>query len=133
MNIYFDVDQTLIFPMTRSLRPYAKWCIDNLKKAGHSIYIWSRRGEENCWDIARLVGVSLDNCANKPPLTNLKRITHLSARPHFCIDDDPEDVIRVWPGMLVLPYCFETEEDKEMLRVLDSIAPNSDEREKAIL
>lgn len=125
MKIFFDIDETLINPLDRAIRPYAKWCIRNLKKANHSIYLWSRRGEENCWDVAKALGIPLDNCFKKPPMANLKEIAHLPVRPDFIIDDDPTDVLSVWQGMLVLPYCasYTAAEDKEMIRVLDTLVP----------
>ena len=125
MKIFFDIDQTLINPLDRAIRPYAKWCMRELKKANHSIYLWSRAGEKNCWDVAKVLGIPLDNCFKKPPMTNLKNIDHLPMRPDFIIDDDPTDVLSIWQGMLVLPYCatYTAAEDKEMIRVLDTLVP----------
>ncbi len=125
MNIFFDIDMTLINPLDRAIRPYAKWCVGQLKKAHHSIYLWSRRGKENCLDVAKTLGIPEGHCFKKPPLINLEKIAYLPVRPDFVIDDDPEDVTHAWPGMLVLPYCasYTAADDKEMIRVLDIIVP----------
>lgn len=132
MNIFFDIDQTLIYPGDRTMRPYAKWCLNYLKKNGHDIYLWSRRGEENCYDVAVLLGISLSRCFSKPPFTNLRDITHLTAYPEYCIDDDPSDVLTAWPGILVLPYMasYTAKEDKELVRVADTIVPVELEKQR---
>ncbi len=52
----------------------------------------------------------------------------------MCVDDDPNSMPSMFPYILVLPYIadYGPEDDKEMLRVLDNIAPNTDERNKAL-
>lgn len=132
MNIFFDIDQTLIYPGTRKIRPYAKWSIGRIQKAGHRVFLWSHRGEQNCWDVAKGVGVSLNNCYDKPPFENLFDAAHIPHVINYCVDDDPKDMPMVFPGLTVLPYCaeYEPQDDQEMLRVLDILAPGPGNRKK---
>jgi hypothetical protein len=125
MNIFFDIDMTLINPLDRQLRPYAAWAIKELTKAGNTIFLWSHRGEENCTDVAQKVGVPQIRCFMKPPFDNLKRVAHIPHTVDFCVDDDMNSVLKEWPGILVLPYSasYTAKDDKELVRVVNNLVP----------
>jgi len=139
MNIFFDIDDTLIAPGTRKLRPWSQWCVKHLRDAGHIIYLWSHGGKKNCKDVAIKLQVPPSKCFAKPGWDNFENHKHIIDNLgalisiDLCIDDDPQDMPAFYPGMTVLPYCadFTPEQDKEMLRVLDSIAPGMDKRRGA--
>lgn len=84
MNIFFDVDHTLVLPTAErnNLRPGAHEVMRSLKVAGHGVYVWSAGGQayvERVVELHALVEF-VDGCFDKDP--------RVDPRPDFIIDDD---------------------------------------------
>ena len=121
MNIYFDVDYTLI-AMDGSLRPGAMEVFEGLIAEGHSIYIWSGVGMRTD-DIERL-GLSgfVSNIFVKPITEyelGLERFS-VSPRPDFVIDDHRE-IVEAFGGVHIEPYYFRSAEDGQMAELHQAI------------
>jgi len=121
MNIYFDVDYTLI-AMDGSLRPGAMEVFEGLIAEGHSIYIWSGGGMRTD-DIERL-GLSgfVSNIFVKPITeyeVGLERFS-VSPRPDFVIDDHRE-IVEAFGGVHIEPYYFRSAEDGQMAELHQAI------------
>ena len=75
----------------------------------------------------------------KPGLDNMADHSHIvdqignQVKIDLCIDDDPTDMPNFYQGMTVLPYfaTYDEQIDQEMLRILDCLAPGTDQRKKA--
>ena len=139
MNIFFDIDQTLIEPSTRQLRPWSEWCIKHLQEYGHEIFLWSHVGWTNCVDVGLKMQIARWKWFTKPGLDNMADHSHIvdqignQVKIDLCIDDDPTDMPNFYQGMTVLPYfaTYDEQIDQEMLRILDCLAPGTDQRKKA--
>ena len=121
MNIYFDVDYTLI-AMGGSLRPGATEVFAGLINDGHSIYIWSGVGMRTD-DIERLGLSKFVSGIFVKPITEyevgLKRFS-VSPRPDFVIDDHKE-IVDAFGGVHIEPYYFRSAEDGHMSELYKAI------------
>ena len=126
MNIFFDVDYTLI-GLDNSLRPGAREVLQRLKDEGNTIYIWSGMGirwtEVYEHDLQSLVA----DCFVKP-LENFAEAVEkalaeqkLPVRPDLVIDDHQE-VPTALGGIWVRPYLFLNTTDDEMERIYQIIS-----------
>ena len=121
MNIYFDVDYTLI-AMDGSLRPGTTEVFEELINDGHSIYIWSGVGMRTD-DIERLGLSKFVSGIFVKPITEyevgLKRFS-VSPRPDFVIDDHRE-IVEAFGGVHIEPYYFRSAEDGNMAELYKAI------------
>jgi len=121
MNIYFDVDYTLI-AMDGSLRPGTTEVFEELINDGHSIYIWSGVGMRTD-DIERLGLSKFVSGIFVKPITEyevgLKRFS-VSPRPDFVIDDHKE-IVDAFGGVHIEPYYFRSAEDGHMSELYKAI------------
>ena len=121
MNIYFDVDYTLI-AMDGSLRPGTTEVFEELINDGHSIYIWSGVGMRTD-DIERLGLSKFVSGIFVKPITEyevgLKRFS-VSPRPDFVIDDHRE-IVDAFGGVHIEPYYFRSAEDGNMAELYKAI------------
>ena len=121
MNIYFDVDYTLI-AMDGSLRPGTTEVFEGLLKDGHFIYIWSGVGMRTD-DIERLGLSGFVSGIFVKPITEyevgLKRFS-VSPRPDFVIDDHRE-IVEVFGGVHIEHFYFRSAEDGQMPELYDAI------------
>ena len=121
MNIYFDVDYTLI-AMDGSLRPGTTEVFEELINDGHSIYIWSGVGMRTD-DIERLGLSKFVSDIFVKPITEyevgLKRFS-VSPRPDFVIDDHRE-IVDAFGGGHIEPYYFRSAEDGNMAELYKAI------------
>jgi len=133
MNIYFDVDYTLI-AMDGSLRPGTTEVFEGLLADGHFIYIWSGVGMRTD-DIERLGLSRFVSGIFVKPITEyevgLERFS-VSPRPDFVIDDHRE-IVEAFGGVHIEPYYFRSAEDGQMPELYDAIKKfvstgNSDHR-----
>ncbi|GIW16862.1 MAG: hypothetical protein KatS3mg064_0019 [Tepidiforma sp.] len=71
VNIFFDVDQTLVHidQHTNALRPGAREAMQRLKAAGHRVYVWSAAGLAHVERVVHLHGLSewVDGMFDKDP------------------------------------------------------------------
>ena len=121
MNIYFDVDYTLI-AMDGSLRPGTTEVFESLLEDGHFIYIWSGVGMRTD-DIERLGLSGFVSGIFVKPITEyevgLERFS-VSPRPDFVIDDHRE-IVEAFGGVHMEPYYFRSAEDGQMPELYDAI------------
>ena len=121
MNIYFEVDYTLI-AMDGSLRPGTTEVFEELINDGHSIYIWSGVGMRTD-DIERLGLSKFVSDIFVKPITEyevgLKRFS-VSPRPDFVIDDHRE-IVEAFGGVHIEPYYFRSAEDGNMAELYKAI------------
>ena len=119
LNVFFDVDNTLILWNGR-LRNHAREVFEELKQAGHTIYIWSGVGIRR-WDIKRH---ALDEFVTdyfiKPLERHHERLEALGVPmvPDFVIDDH-KTVVDAFGGYHVSDNAGP--DDHELLDVLAKI------------
>jgi hypothetical protein len=128
MNIFFDVDDTLITWDYR-LRPHVREVFQQLRDDGHDVYLWSGLGKR--WEVVErfaLRDLILD-CFEKPLFRHVERLGELGVpmRPDFVIDDHPEPV-EVFGGYHIPAPRAPLDEDDQMLRVYDAIRLHFQER-----
>ncbi len=121
MNIFFDVDYTLLAP-DGALRPGTRELMRKLKEDGHTLYVWSGAGTR--WSEVRRHNLDpfVTDCFAKP-LDNLdaglERL-NLPATPDLVIDDHPE-IVAALGGIWARPYVFDNAGDGEMERLYQLI------------
>lgn len=113
MNIFFDVDLTLISPFLE-LRPHARDVLAALKAEGHRLFLWSAGGKAYAEYIAERCRLQefVEACFSKGE--------PLAVVPEFCVDDHP-DFVTPCSGYLVRPYVGFFHRDEELLQVLHHI------------
>ncbi len=122
MNIFFDVDDTLI-AFNGALRPHVREVFQRLVEDGHNIYVWSGVGIR--WEVVDKHGLRslVTDCCLKPVSDYRQGIGRLDVpvNPDFCVDDHPQ-LIEALGGEAIRPYFWPDERDQEMLRIYDAIA-----------
>ena len=123
MNIFFDVDYTLI-DWDGSLRPHVREVFERLVAEGHQIYIWSGVGLR--WEVIHQhsLGDLISGCYLKPLSNHRQEMVRLGVpvEPDFVIDDHGA-VVSAFGGYVIRPYySYGGSQDTEMLRVYDAIA-----------
>jgi hypothetical protein len=121
VHIFFDVDLTIISE-DGSLRPLVPEVFQRLAGDGHRLYLWSGNGIR--WSVAERFGLRewLSGCFYKPLYDFRRAVARqgLPVLPDFCVDDYPEVVVE-FGGLQVAPYGEPNPEDREMLRVYESV------------
>ena len=121
MNIFFDVDHTII-TWDVKLRPGVKEVFQKLRDDGHILYLWSGMGPR--WEIVRRFELHdhIVDCFWKPLYDHHNRLTELGVTlvPDYVIDDHSE-VVAAFVGTVILPPAMPLDWDKEMWRVYDDI------------
>lgn len=114
MNIFFDVDYTLICSHG-TLRPGVKETFERLLDDGHAIHIWSGVGLR--WYEVRHHSLEsyIEGVYLKPTFNYHKEWERQAVGiiPDFVVDDHPE-VARAFGGVVVRPYYFANPSDREM-------------------
>ncbi len=119
MNVFFDVDNTLIM-WNGKLRPHTRDVFTALKEAGHTIYVWSGVGIRQ-WDMKRH---DLDEFVTdyyiKPLEKHHEKLESLGVPmvPDFVIDDH-KSVVDAFGGYHISDEAGP--DDRELLDVLDMI------------
>lgn len=116
MNVFFDVDHTLVFisAETNVLRPGAGEAMRRLKEAGHGVYVWSASGQAHVERVVELHGLTpwVDGMFDKDP--------RVEPQPDYIIDDDWY-LVEKWGGYCVSQYRAVDEEDGELLVAIESL------------
>ncbi|MDP6455251.1 MAG: NIF family HAD-type phosphatase [SAR202 cluster bacterium] len=115
MNIFFDVDQTLLHSEATQwhLRPGVHEIFESLKSMGHILYIWTASGEMHArrlvdrYDLHQYVS----DCFDKDPVT-------APLLPDVVVDDDAY-LVEKYTGVLVEQYNAPDPSDRELYRVLE--------------
>ena len=123
MNIFFDVDGTIIGSYDARLRPLVRETFEQIRADGHVIYIWSGVGIR--WKEVDLHGLRplVETCYWKPRYDHHARLPELGVPlvPDFVIDDHA-DVVHAFGGVVVDAFDFFNPNDREMERVYRKIA-----------
>jgi hypothetical protein len=121
MNIFFDVDETLI-AYSGSLRPGARSVIERLVSDGHHVYIWSGRGIRTS-EVHRSGLGELVSGVYQKPLDDfgagLARCG-IPVRPDFVIDDYP-GIVEYFGGLCIRPYHGGAQADDELSDLPDLV------------
>ncbi|MCH7552416.1 MAG: HAD hydrolase family protein [Chloroflexi bacterium] len=121
MNVFFDVDYTLIAD-DGSLRPYVHEVFQKIKDDGHNIYIWSGVGIR--WEVVNRHNLReyIETCYLKPLSDYKEALIDLGVdvMPDFVIDDH-SGVAIAFGGVTVKPYYTRNPDDEEILRVYEEL------------
>jgi FMN phosphatase YigB (HAD superfamily) len=133
VNVFFDVDGTIIESYGQRLRPLVREVFEQLQVDGHTIYIWSGVGlrweEIDAHNLRSLI----KTCYWKPRYDHHARLVELGVDvfPEFVIDDHA-DVVWAFGGVVVDAFDWYNARDREMERVYRKIceraAPGPSER-----
>jgi len=124
MNIFFDVDETLL-GYDASLRPLVHETFRVLVDEGHRIYIWSGvRTPQMVRDevVERHgLGTYVTDCFQKPRFDYLAQWERsgVTVQPDFIVDDYPE-IVEAFGGILIKPYS-RAQPDRDLERVYQAI------------
>ena len=116
MNVYFDVDHTLVYISAElnALRPGAAEAMRQLKDAGHGVYVWSASGLAHVERVVAMHGLSewVDGMHDKDP--------RVEPRPDYIIDDDWY-LVEKWGGYCVSQYKAVNDDDAELALAIESL------------
>ena len=119
MNIFFDVDDTLI-TWDVKLRPHVHDVFEQLNRDGHTVYLWSGYGPR--WEVVRRFELHdhIKDCHWKPLHDHHERLAELGV-PHVpdYVVDDHVDITTAFRGTLVFPAGKPFVEDREMWRAYE--------------
>jgi hypothetical protein len=127
MNIFFDVDGTIVGEYDGSLRPGVVEIFNQLRADGHTIYIWSGVGlrwhEIDQYNLRPLI----ETCFHKPRYDHHTRMVELGVTvlPDFVIDDHVE-VVRAFGGITIKPYYVADKRDRDLERVYAAIVAHAE-------
>ena|ERR1051325_9014546 len=125
MNIFFDVDETIL-GYDGSLRPLVHDVFQLLVDDGHSIFVWSgvRTAETVRTEVVQRYGLEayVTDCYQKPLFDYREQWKRrgIDVQPDFCVDDYP-DIVEAFGGILVKPYSRARPEDVDLQRVYAAI------------
>lgn len=121
MNVFFDVDDTILCGLDGSLRPGVEETFERITADGHAIYVWSSAGRR--WPDLELHGLRrfVSDCYIKPAADHERTLDVQSVpAPHFVVDDQ-QDIVGVFGGCRVKPYAERDSGDTEMRRVYETL------------
>ena len=117
MNIFFDVDHTLI-DGDGELRPGTRRVLAALAER-HRVYLWSGLGPR--WEVVEQHGLEdlVQGCFDKPLQRYDEQLGPLGipVRPDFVVDDHPQ-LVEHFGGHTVVPYRHPDESDTALDEVL---------------
>jgi hypothetical protein len=129
MNIFFDVDGTIVGSYDDKLRPMVREVFERLGADGDTIYIWSGVGLR--WREIDLHGLRplIATCFWKPRWDHHARLAELGVDvvPDFVVDDHRE-VVAAFGGVTVRPFDYYDPSDREMERVYRVISVRVSDR-----
>ena len=121
MNIFFDVDHTIIDSDNR-LRPGVRELLKRLQADGHALYLWSGIGVRR--EIVEAYGLEslISGCYEKPlyHYEAMLKPLGIEARPEFVVDDHPH-LVQAFGGCVVSRYLRADPNDREMERVYGEV------------
>ncbi|MEO6398838.1 MAG: hypothetical protein ABIP13_10260 [Tepidiformaceae bacterium] len=121
MNIFFDVDYTLI-TWDVKLRPGVREVFAKLRDEGHVIYLWSGVGPR--WEVVRRfdLGDLVTDCFWKPLYDHHARMAELGVTvpPDYVIDDHQE-IVDAFVGSTIKEPAMPLNTDRELWRVYEEI------------
>jgi FMN phosphatase YigB (HAD superfamily) len=121
MNIFFDVDDTLITWDFR-LRPHVREVFERLREDGHQLFLWSGRGKR--WEVVHKYKLSdlIVTCHEKPLDHHREQLSVLGVDvwPDFVVDDHYA-VVHAFGGYWIARPSHPFEQDRELWRVYTSV------------
>lgn len=121
MNIFFDVDDTLVSWDFR-LRPHVREVFEQLCADGHRLYLWSGRGKR--WEVLTKFGLGdlIVTCHEKPLARHQAQLEALGVdvQPDFVVDDHYA-VVHAFGGYWIAPPRHPSVPDREFLRVYEAV------------
>jgi hypothetical protein len=122
MNIYFDVDQTIL-SYRYTLRPGTVELFARLVDEGHRVHVWSGVGLRHRVVTDHGLDPYVSGVFVKPrsAFATALRDLGIDAYPEFVIDDDPE-IVRVFGGVHITEYYFPADDDAQMQIVHEIIS-----------
>jgi len=122
VNVFFDVDETILCSSDESLRPLVRDVFRWLNDEGHAVHVWSGVGlrwreidQHQLRDL--IVGSYLK------PMQNYRRslpLVGVTVEPDFVVDDHP-DIVRAFGGHTIKPYLRHDPADREMLAAYEAV------------
>ena len=121
MNFFIDVDYTLI-SANGALRPHADTLFSRVTEAGHAMYVWSGVGIRKYEMTRHLIEPMLTDYFEKPTADYRAAVerAQLPVSPDLVVDDH-EEIVHEFGGVVVRPYFFADESDKELLNVATAL------------
>ncbi len=125
MNIFFDVDQTIL-GYDNSLRPLVEQVFQRLVEEGHRVYVWSgvRSADVIRTEVVERHGLAayVTDCFRKPVFDYRQQWLRrgIDVQPDFIVDDYPE-IVEAFGGVLIKPYIYARTADAELERVYQAI------------
>jgi hypothetical protein len=105
MNIFFDIDYTILGGLDGSLRPGTVEVFEQLVELGHDVYVWSGVGVR--WEEVRRAGLEpyVKGVYQKPLSQFQEGLVRYEVPvvPDFIIDDYP-GIVHHFGGLLIKPY-----------------------------
>ena len=129
MNIYFDIDNTLI-SHDGQLRPGVHDVFHRLKANGHELYIWSGMGvrvpEVEAAGLLPLVSGVFEK-----PVERFEEGVAKFGLPHRpdAVVDDYDEIVKHFGGVHVRPYFWPDPSDRELDRALRELLALAEELE----
>ena len=121
MNIFFDVDDTLITRDFR-LRPHVRAVFERLRDDGHALYLWSGRGKR--WEVVLTYALSdlIVTCHEQTLDDHREKLSALGVDvwPEF-VADDYYAVVHAFGGYWIARARHPFAQDHEMWRVYDAV------------
>jgi hypothetical protein len=114
MNIFFDVDETLI-AYDGSLRPGTRAVFERLAADSHHVYVWSGRGIRTS-DVHRAGLGDLVSGVYQKPLSDFRAGVArcgIPVLPDFVVDDYP-GIVEFFGGLCIRPYHGGAQADDEL-------------------
>lgn len=121
MNVFFDVDDTIICGLDGTLRPHVRDVFARIRADGYAIYVWSAAGRR--WPDVELHGLRdlVEDCYVKPVCDHERTLSAQGAvEPHFVVDDD-RAIVDLFGGCHVRAYAAGDPADDEMRRAYDML------------
>lgn len=116
MNIYFDLDYTLI-SFDGTLRPRAREVFQLLTAAGHQLFIWSGMGVRTS-EVQEIGLLPLVGGVFEKPVEKFEEGVMefgIRQRPDAVVDDH-DGIVAHFGGVLVRPYFWPDLSDRELER-----------------
>lgn len=121
MNFFIDVDYTLI-SANGALRPHADTLFSRVTEAGHAMYIWSGVGIRKYEMTRHRIDPMVTDYFVKPTADYRAAVERadLPVSPDLVVDDH-EEIVHEFGGVVVRPYFFADDDDKELLNVANAL------------
>ena len=121
MNVFFDVDDTLITWDFR-LRPHVREVFQQFRDDGHRVYLWSGRGKR--WEVVLRYQLSdvIVTCHEKPLDHHHAKLAErgVDVWPDFVVDDHYA-VVHAFGGYWIAPPRHPFEQDRQMWRAYEAV------------